>query len=47
MNLILVLYLYPNDANYLLDGIKNYHEEIASLEGDIKALDDDRAPCFE
>jgi DNA repair exonuclease SbcCD ATPase subunit len=35
-----------NDANYLLEGIKNYAEEIESLESDIKALDDDRAQCF-
>lgn len=35
-----------DDAKYLLEGCENYGNEIADLEKDIKALDDDRAECF-
>lgn len=36
-----------DDAKYLLEGIKNYNAEIADLENDIKALDDERGQCFD
>jgi seryl-tRNA synthetase len=35
-----------DDANYLLEGVKNYEAEIADLENDINALANDRLECF-
>lgn len=35
-----------DDANYLLEGVKNYNAEIDDLENDINALNSDRQQCF-